>query len=182
VSRIGLKPIPLPAGVEAVVAGAKVTIQGKLGKLEYPLPAGISARVDEKRRLCLQRTAESKQVRSLHGLSRAILANHVRGVETGYEKQLEIIGVSYQCIASPKALTLKLGFANEIVLPIPEGVKVQVPNPTSISLRGADRQVVGQFAAQIRAARKPEPYKGKGVRYRGEVVPRKQGKSFVASE
>jgi len=182
VSRIGQKPIPLPTGVEATVAGSKVTIRGKLGTLEHALPPGLRASVDAQRRLVVQRSGETKEARALHGLTRALLANHVRGVEAGYEKQLEIVGVSYQCAASGKALTLKLGYANDIVLPIPEGVKVTVPNPTSVSLRGPDRQVVGHFAAQIRAARKPEPYKGKGVRYRGEVVPRKQGKSFVASE
>jgi large subunit ribosomal protein L6 len=113
---------------------------------------------------------------------RSVLQGMVKGVTQGYEKQLEIVGVSYQAAATPKSLTLKLGYANEIVLPIPAGVTLVVPNPTSITVKGASKQLVGQFAAQIRGQRPPEPYKGKGIRYRGEYVPRKQGKSFVGGE
>jgi len=180
-SRIGKKPVELPAGVEASVGSGKVVVKGKLGTLEHRLPAGIAAAV-EGGKIRVSRDSEGKEARALHGLTRAILRNMVDGVTKGYEKQLEILGVSYQASATPNAVTLKVGFANDVVLSIPAGVKVELPNPTIVIVKGADRHIVGQFAAQIRAARPPEPYKGKGIRYRGEYVERKQGKSFVASE
>jgi large subunit ribosomal protein L6 len=180
-SRIGKQPVSIPPGVEAAVRDGAVIVKGKLGTLEHRLPRGIQAKVDGGK-VVVTREGESKQARSLHGLTRAIVRNMVEGVTKGYEKQLEIVGVSYQAALAGNAVRLKIGLANDLVFPIPPGVNVEIPNPTSITVRGADRRAVGQFAAQLRAARPPEPYKGKGVRYRGEHVERKQGKSFVASE
>jgi len=180
-SRIGKQPIRLPAGVDVSVDGKNVTVKGKLGTLQQALPAGIRVAVEENTVL-VTRKRDDKTTRSFHGLVRALLANHVKGVNEGYQKQLEIVGVSYQASKSPEAVTLKVGYANEIVLKIPSGVEVDIPNPTHMTITGPDKQKVGQFAAELRAARPPEPYKGKGVRYRGEHIQRKQGKSFVGSE
>jgi len=180
-SRVGKTPIDLPAGVDVTVAGSTVTIKGKLGTLQEELPAGISAAKQENR-LIVTRQGDDKQSRALHGLARAILRNHVEGVTEGYLKEIEVHGVSYQAAVSGQTITLKLGFANEMTLKIPEGVKVECPNPTLIQIRGADRQKVGHFAAELRQLRPPEPYKGKGLRYRGEHIARKQGKSFVGGE
>jgi large subunit ribosomal protein L6 len=130
----------------------------------------------------VSRENDLKQTRACHGLMRSLLNNHVLGVSEGYKKELEIHGVSYQASASPKAVTLKVGFANEITIAIPQGVTVELPNPTRIVVTGPDKQKVGQFAAVVRSARPPEPYKGKGIRYRDERIQRKQGKSFVGSE
>jgi len=180
-SRVGKTPIDLPAGVDVTVAGRTVTIKGKLGTLQQELPAGISAAKQENR-LVVTRQGDDKQSRAMHGLARALLRNHVEGVTEGYLKEIEVHGVSYQAAVSGQTITLKLGFANEMKLKIPEGVKVECPNPTLIQIRGADRQKVGHFAAELRQLRPPEPYKGKGLRYRGEHITRKQGKSFVGGE
>jgi large subunit ribosomal protein L6 len=180
-SRVGKQPIEIPAGVDVAVAGRKVTVKGKLGTLEQELPSGIEAKT-EGARLVVTRQKDDQQSRALHGLARALLRNHVRGVSQGYVKELEIHGVSYQAAVNGQKVSLKLGYANEIRFEAPAGVKVECPNPTLMIVRGADRQKVGQFAAEIRATRPPEPYKGKGVRYKGEHVERKQGKSFVGTE
>jgi large subunit ribosomal protein L6 len=180
-SRVGKQPIDLPAGVEVAVSGRKVTVKGKLGTLEQELPRGIEAK-QEGTRLVVTRTGDDAGSRALHGLARALLRNHVRGVSQGYVKELEIQGVSYQASVSGQKISLKVGYANDVRLEAPAGVKVECPNPTLIVIRGADRQKVGQLAAEIRAMRPPEPYKGKGIRYKGEYVQRKQGKSFVGTE
>ncbi|MHC4818490.1 MAG: 50S ribosomal protein L6 [Planctomycetota bacterium] len=180
-SRIGLMPIDVPSGVDISIAGAQVTVKGKLGTLVQDLLPGIEA-AREENRLLVKRTAEDKRTRAFHGLMRALLANHVKGVHEGYRKELEIHGVSYQANVAGDKITLKLGFANEITLKIPAGVDVTCPNPTHIVVAGPDKQKVGQFAAEVRAARKPEPYKGKGIRHRGERIQRKQGKSFVGTD
>jgi large subunit ribosomal protein L6 len=180
-SRVGKQPIEIPAGVEIAVAGSKVTVKGKLGTLEQELPQGIEAKQDANK-LVVTRKRDDPQSRALHGLARALLRNHVRGVSEGYVKELEVHGVSYQAAVNGQRITLKLGYANEIRLEAPKGVKVECPNPTLIVVRGADRQKVGQFAAEIRSSRPPEPYKGKGIRFKGEHVERKQGKSFVGTE
>jgi len=176
-----LMPIEVPGGVDISIAGAQVTVKGKLGTLVQELPPGIEA-VQEENRLLVKRTAEDKRTRAFHGLARALLSNHVVGVHTGYRKELEIHGVSYQASIAGDTITLKLGYANEINLKIPAGVDVTCPNPTHIVVQGPDKQKVGQFAAEVRAARKPEPYKGKGIRHRGERIQRKQGKSFVGTD
>jgi large subunit ribosomal protein L6 len=180
-SRVGKQPIEIPTGVEVAVAGRKVTVKGKLGTLEQELPSGIEAKQDGGK-LVVTRQKDDQQSRALHGLARALLRNHVRGVSQGYLKELEVHGVSYQAAVNGQRISLKLGYANEVRFEAPAGVKVECPNPTLIVIRGADRQKVGQFAAEIRAVRPPEPYKGKGVRYKGEHVERKQGKSFVGTE
>ena len=180
-SRIGKQPIEIPSGVEIQVAGSTVTIKGKLGSLTQELPPGIQVERQENR-FVVTRTSDDRRIRAIHGLLRALIQNHVKGVVDGYRKELEIHGVSYQASVSPKEITLKVGYANEIRIAIPSGVTVECPNPTHVVVHGADKQKVGMFAAQVRAARPPEPYKGKGIRYRGEHIQRKQGKSFVGSE
>jgi large subunit ribosomal protein L6 len=180
-SRIGKQPIELPQGVEVAVAGRKVSIKGKLGTLEQQLPDGIDAK-SEGGKLVVTRQGDDKRSRALHGLARALLRNHVRGVSQGYVKELEVHGVSYQAAVQGQKVTLKVGYANDLKFEAPLGVKVECPNPTLIVVRGADRQKVGQFAAELRSTRTPEPYKGKGIRYKGEHVQRKQGKSFVGTE
>ncbi|MHC4954767.1 MAG: 50S ribosomal protein L6 [Planctomycetota bacterium] len=180
-SRIGKQPVKIPDGVEVSVAGQTVTVKGKQGTLVQELPEGISAATEENS-IVVTRERNDKNHRALHGLMRSLLKNHVIGVTDGYRIELEIHGVSYQASATPKELTLKVGYANSLKLAIPEDVKLDVPNPTHLVVSGADKQKVGQFAAEIRAQRKPEPYKGKGIRYRGEHIQRKQGKSFVGSD
>jgi large subunit ribosomal protein L6 len=180
-SRIGRLPIDVPSGVEITLATGKVTVKGKQGTLEQELPRGITV-AQEENRLLVSREKDTKRQRSVHGLVRALIANHVKGVVDGYRKDLEIHGVSYQASVSPQAITLKVGYANEIKVKIPQGVKVECPNPTLVVVTGPDKQKVGQFAAEVRSARPPEPYKGKGIRYRGEHIVRKQGKSFVGSD
>ncbi|MDH3590712.1 MAG: 50S ribosomal protein L6 [Planctomycetota bacterium] len=180
-SRIGKQPIPIPSGVDVQVAGEIVTVKGKLGTLTQQVPAGISV-ATEANQIKVTRINDEKRTRALHGLVRSLLSNNVKGVVDGYKKELEIHGVSYQASATPKEILLKVGFANTIKIAIPEGVKVELPNPTRVVVTGADKQKVGQFAAEVRATRKPEPYKGKGIRYRGEQIQRKQGKSFVGSD
>ena len=180
-SRIGTKPIHVPTGVDVKIDGNKLTVKGPKGTLEHTLPVGITIKQEENR-LQVTRSSDDKRGRVLHGLTRSLAYNMVVGVSEGYQINLEIVGVSYQAALNGNKLTLKLGFANEIVLTVPAGVDVEVPNPTAIRVTGPDKQKVGQFAAEVRSARPPEPYKGKGVRYRGEKVQRKQGKSFVGSE
>jgi large subunit ribosomal protein L6 len=174
-------PIEVPSGVDVSIAGTQVTVKGKLGTLVQEMPPGIEA-VREENRLVVKRTGEDSRTRAFHGLTRALLFNHVKGVHEGYKKELEIHGVSYQAGVVGQTITLKLGYANEITLKIPAGVEVTCPNPTHIVVAGPDKQKVGQFAAEVRAARKPEPYKGKGIRHRGERIQRKQGKSFVGTD
>jgi len=177
-SRIGSKPVKVPAGAKAAVAGNSVSVEGKLGKLDFPLPPNISVEVtgDEVR---VSRKGEERQTRALHGLTRALINNMLIGVTQGYEKKLEIVGVGYLAAVQGKQLQLRVGFAHEVHLPIPEGLNVTCPDQTHILIKGTNKQKVGQFAAEIRSVRKPEPYKGKGIRYDGEVVRRKAGKAMT---
>jgi large subunit ribosomal protein L6 len=176
-SRIGLSPIPVPSGVDISVDGAKVTVKGPKGTLSHELPESISLREDDGS-LLVERANDERQTRSLHGLSRALVANMVVGVTDGFRKDLEIVGVGYRATSKgPSSLELALGFSHAVTVDAPEGVTFDVPSPTSIGVIGIDKQVVGQVAANIRAIRKPEPYKGKGVRYAGERVLRKAGKT-----
>ncbi len=171
----------IPRGVDMKVDGLKVTMKGTKGTLELTLPTSLGLKQDDGK-LEVTRSNDVKSTRALHGLNRALLQNMVIGVTEGYERWLSIVGVSFQAALAGNKLTLKLGFANDIVHTVPAGVTVEVPNPTTLRVHGADKQKVGEFAAKIRASRKPEPYKGKGVRYRDEHVARKQGKSFVGSD
>lgn len=176
-SRIGKAPISVPAGVDISVAGRSVTVKGPKGELNIDLPEGISARVDGDQ-MILERPDDEQETRALHGLARSLVANMVTGVNDGFRKDLEIIGVGYRCAAKgTTGLELQLGFSHPITYEAPEGIEFTVPDQQKISVTGIDKQVVGQVAAEIRGFRKPEPYKGKGIRYVGEHVIRKSGKA-----
>jgi large subunit ribosomal protein L6 len=179
-SRIGKQPVAVPAGVKVGVAGQQISVEGPLGKLSWGLRPEISARYDEaKKQVLVARSDDNRQSRALHGLSRAVIQNMVVGVTKGYEKKLEIVGVGYLAAVQKGNLQLRVGFANEVHLKIPTGLTVTCPDQTHVVVKGSDKQMVGQFAAEVRAVRKPEPYKGKGVRYDGEVVRRKAGKAMT---
>ncbi|MDZ4685196.1 MAG: 50S ribosomal protein L6 [Planctomycetaceae bacterium] len=178
-SRIGKKPVPIPAGVTVQVAGQKVSVKGKHGELSHEAHPRMTVVLDDARKeLRVERPDDDRESRALHGLTRALINNMVSGVVTPFEKKLEIVGVGYQAALSGKTLTLQVGFANAIKLPVPAGVTCEVPDATHVNIKGADRQAVGQFAAEIRAVRPPEPYKGKGIKYHDERVRRKAGKAF----
>jgi large subunit ribosomal protein L6 len=179
-SRIGKKPVPVPAGVKVQIADRTVTVEGKLGKLQWEHHPKVSVAYDEQAKtLLVSRGDDERESRALHGLTRALLANMMVGVTQGYERRLEIQGVGYLAAVLGTTLQLRVGLANELQVPIPEGVKVGVPDQQHIVIQGIDKQKVGHFAASVRALRKPEPYKGKGIRYLGEPVRRKQGKAMV---
>jgi large subunit ribosomal protein L6 len=178
-SRIGKKPVPVPAGVEVTLSGEAVKVKGPAGELTHQWHPNMDVSWNaETREIQVSRPDDLRQNRALHGLTRALIANNVKGVQTPWEKKLEIQGVGYQATLQGKVLSLQVGYANVIKLPVPEGVLCEVPAPTQVIVRGADRHIVGQFAANIRRVRPPEPYKGKGIRYVGEVVRRKAGKAF----
>jgi large subunit ribosomal protein L6 len=178
-SRIGKKPVPIPAGVTVQVAGQNVSVKGKHGELKLEAHPQMTVVLDDgKKEIRVERPGDDRESRALHGLTRALINNMVNGVVTPFEKKLEIVGVGYQAALSGKTLTLQVGFANSIKLPVPAGVTCEVPDPTHVNIKGADRQAVGQFAAEIRAVRPPEPYKGKGIKYHDERVRRKAGKAF----
>ncbi len=180
-SRIGKQPIAVPGNVKVKVADGKVLVEGPLGKLELAYHRNMQVVFDDKKKaLLVTRPDDERQNRSLHGLTRSLIANMVEGVTKGYQKTLKIEGVGYQAAMDKKSVKLTVGYANAIILEPPAGVTVTVPDPTTIVVKGADKQKVGQFAAEVRASRKPEPYKGKGVRYEKEVVRRKEGKSFTS--
>lgn len=177
-SRLGKKPVAIPAGVKVGVAGRVVTIEGKLGKLTYEHRPEVSVEVDEEtKQIVCGRNGDDRADRAYHGLTRALMANMVVGVSEGYEKKLEIQGVGYLGAIAGDTLQLRVGFANEIHKKIPAELDVSCPDQTHIVVKGTDKQKVGQFAAEVRAVRKPEPYKGKGIRYEGEQVRRKAGKA-----
>ena len=176
-SRIGRAPIPVPSGVEVSVASGHITVKGPRGTLERDLHPDISVRQDDGV-LLVERPDDERRHRALHGLTRSLVNNMVVGVTEGYQRDLEIVGVGYRAVAQgPNRLELALGFSHPVVVEAPDGISFEVPAPTRISVRGIDKQAVGQIAAEIRSIRKPEPYKGKGVRYAGEVVRRKAGKA-----
>jgi large subunit ribosomal protein L6 len=176
-SRIGRSPIPLPSGVEVTVADGRITVRGPRGTLERALPPDMTIRQDDGV-LLVERPDDARQHRALHGLTRSLVNNMVVGVTAGFTRDLEIVGVGYRAAAQgPNRLELALGFSHPVVVEAPEGITFEVPAPTRISVKGNDKQAVGQVAADIRSIRKPEPYKGKGVRYAGEVVRRKAGKA-----
>ena len=180
-SRIGKQPVAYPAGVKVQVSGGKVRVEGPKGKLELDYHRNMNVQLDEAAKVIrVTRPDDERLNRSLHGLTRSLIANMVEGVTKGFEKKLKIEGIGYQARMDKKAVVLTVGYANAIEMTPPEGVAVELPDPTTIVVRGADKQAVGQFAAEIRATRKPEPYKGKGIRYDGEQVRRKEGKSFTS--
>lgn len=176
-SRIGRSPIPVPAGVEINIAGQHVTVKGPQGVLERDLPGEITLRQDDGT-LLVERPNDERHNRALHGLTRSLVHNMVVGVTNGFTKELEIVGVGYRAIAQgANRIELALGFSHPVFVDAPAGITFEVPIPTRIAVKGIDKELVGQVAANIRKIRKPEPYKGKGVRYAGEHVQRKAGKA-----
>jgi large subunit ribosomal protein L6 len=179
-SRIGKAPVQIPKGVKVAVNASNLTVEGPLGKLEHRVHPAVQVAVDQATSaLTVTRSDDNRIARSLHGLTRALVANMVEGVSKGYEKKLEIVGVGYLAALQKNVLQLRVGFANELQVPIPAGLTVTCPDQTHISIKGIDKQLVGQFAAEVRALRKPEPYKGKGIRYEAEQVRRKAGKAVT---
>ena len=176
-SRIGKSPIVVPSGVDVTVAERRVTVKGPKGSLERNIPGTITVR-QEGEELLVERPDDERQTRAMHGLVRSLVNNMVVGVTDGFTKELEIIGVGYRATAKGNdGLDLALGFSHPVIVNAPTGVTFEVPAPNRISVKGSDKELVGQVAADIRKLRKPEPYKGKGVRYLGEHVVRKAGKS-----
>jgi large subunit ribosomal protein L6 len=181
-SRIGKQPVAVPADLKVEIKGQVVKLENKKGvKLEQSFHPNMRLQYDDKQRtITVTRPDNERLNRSLHGLTRALIANMVEGLTKGFEKRLKVEGVGFQAALKGKSVELTVGFANRIVLAPPAGVTVEVPDPNTIVVKGVDKHLVGQFAANIRAAKKPEPYKGKGIRYEDEVIRRKEGKSFGA--
>ncbi len=175
-SRIGKQPVVIPAGVEVNVDGSKVTVKGPNGTLENTFSSDISVKV-EGNEVLVTRPSDDKEHRALHGLTRTLVNNMVVGVTTGYSKKLEITGVGYRVQKQGTNLVMNLGYSHQVIIPEENGITIEVPAPTEIIVKGADKQQVGQVAAVIRSKRPPEPYKGKGIRYAGEHIRRKEGKA-----
>jgi large subunit ribosomal protein L6 len=176
-SRIGKSPINVPSGVDITISGRQISVKGPKGTLEREIPGEISVRQDGET-LVVERPDEERENRAMHGLVRSLVNNMVLGVTDGFTKELEIIGVGYRAAAQgPTTLDLALGFSHPVKIEAPDGITFEVPAPNRIAVRGSDKELVGQVAADIRKLRKPEPYKGKGVRYLGEHVARKAGKA-----
>jgi large subunit ribosomal protein L6 len=178
-SRIGKRPIPIPEGVTVAVEGQTVRAQGPKGKLAQAVPAGVSVAITDNR-VVVSRASDHRTVRALHGLTRSLVSNMLTGVKTGFERKLEIVGIGYRAQLQGKNLQLALGYSHPVIFPLPEGISADIDKQTSITLRGSDKAVLGQTAAKLRALRKPDPYKGKGIRYAGEVVRKKVGKKAGA--
>jgi large subunit ribosomal protein L6 len=176
-SRIGRMPIPVPAGVEVVIDGQEVKVTGPKGELALTVVAPIAVHKDEDGTLAVTRPDDERLNRSLHGLTRTLIANMVTGVTTGYSKSLEIVGVGYRVQPKGQGLEFALGYSHSIQVDAPSGIAFTVDSATKLTVAGIDKQQVGEVAANIRKLRKPEPYKGKGIRYAGEVVRRKVGKA-----
>lgn len=175
-SRIGKKPIAIPSGVEVAVAGSNVAIKGPLGKLAWSLVPGVGVVVD-KGQILVTRSSEDRKVRALHGLVRAELSNMVQGVTKGYERSLEITGVGYKTQIQGRTMSFNVGYINPVVYEIPAGIDVKVDKQTLINVKGIDKRLVGQVAANLRAIKPPDVYKQKGVRYAGEQLRKKEGKT-----
>lgn len=175
-SRIGRKPIAIPAGVEVKMADGIVTVKGPKGELTQKIHPNMIVDI-QPGVVTVSRPNDEKQNRSLHGMSRTLIANMVEGVSNGYKKQLEIVGVGYKAQKEGKNLVMNLGYSHQVIMPEIDGITIEVPNANTIVINGCDKQKVGQFAAEVRGKRPPEPYHGKGVRYTGEVVRKKEGKT-----
>ncbi len=180
-SRIGKKPVVIPAGVQVNVDGSTVTVKGPKGELKNTFDPAISITV-EGNEIIVTRPSDVKEHRSLHGLTRTLVANMVTGVTEGFKKELQVNGVGYRVAKQGKNLVMNLGFSHQVIMPEPDGITVEVPGPNSIIVTGADKQKVGQFAAEIRIKRPPEPYKGKGIKYIDEHIRRKEGKAGKGSK
>ncbi len=180
-SRIGKKPIAIPAGVEVKINGSEVTVKGPKGTLTNTFNADIAIAIEENN-IIVTRPTDNKEHRALHGLTRTLIANMVEGCSVGYKKELEINGVGYRAQKQGKDLVMNLGYSHQVIMPEIDGITIEVPNNTSIIISGADKQKVGQFAAEVREKRPPEPYKGKGIKYVGEYIRRKEGKAAKGSK
>ena len=178
-SRIGKKPIPIPQGVKVQLDGLTVRAEGPKGKLSQMVPAGLTPKVADGT-LVIERSGEDRRVRALHGLARALVANMVTGVKDGFERKLEIVGIGYRAQMQGKAIQLALGYSHPVIFPLPDGITAEIDKQVGITLRGADKALLGETAAKLRSLRKPDPYKGKGIRYQGEVVRKKVGKKAGA--
>jgi large subunit ribosomal protein L6 len=178
-SRIGKKPIPIPPGVKVQVEGATVRAEGPKGRLTQPVPAGLTPRLADGR-IVIDRGSDDRRARALHGLARALVANMVAGVKDGFERKLEIVGIGYRAQLQGKNIQLALGYSHPVIFPLPEGITAEVDKQVSITLRGADKALLGETAAKLRALRKPDPYKGKGIKYADEYIRRKVGKKAGA--
>jgi large subunit ribosomal protein L6 len=178
-SRIGKKPIPIPDGVKVSVDGDVVRAEGPKGKLTQAIPRGVAAKL-ENDAVVLTRDGDHRTVRALHGMARALVANMVSGVKNGFERKLEIVGIGYRAQLQGRNLQIALGYSHPVIFPLPEGVTAEIDKQVSITLRGADKALLGQTAARLRALRKPDPYKGKGIKYADEVIRRKVGKKAGA--
>ena len=178
-SRVGNAPVDIPAGVEVKIDGATVTVKGSQGTLTKTFSERLTVAVDEGQ-LKVSRSDDQRESRALHGLTRALLANMVTGVSAGFSKELQTVGVGYRAALTGKSIELQVGYSNPVTIDAPEGVTFEVPEQTKIIVRGIDKEKVGQAAANIRSVRPPEPYKGKGIRYQGEHVRRKAGKTAGA--
>jgi large subunit ribosomal protein L6 len=178
-SRIGKKPISIPQGVKVRVDDGVVQAEGPKGKLSQPVPAGLSATIDNGQ-LLIGRENDARTMRALHGLTRSLVANMVTGVKDGFERKLEIVGIGYRAQLQGRNIQLALGFSHPVIFPLPEGITAEIDKQTAVTLRGADKALLGQTAAKLRSLRKPDPYKGKGIKYSDEVVRRKVGKKAGA--
>ncbi len=175
-SRIGRKPIAIPAGVDVKINGSEVTVKGPKGTLTQSFNERITVKV-EGSEILVTRPSDDKEDRALHGLTRTLVSNMVIGVTEGFKKELEVNGVGYRVQKQGKNLVMNLGFSHQVIMPEIDGITIDVPNPNAIVISGADKQMVGQFAAEVREKRPPEPYKGKGIKYAGEHIRRKEGKA-----
>jgi len=178
-SRIGKKPIPLPQGVKVAIEGQTVRAEGPKGKLSQTVPDSLAVTMAENV-LTVSRSSDHRTVRALHGLMRSLIANMVHGVKDGFERKLEIVGIGYRAQLQGKSLQLALGYSHPVIFPLPEGIQAEVDRQVSITIKGADKALVGQTAAKLRALRKPDPYKGKGIKYADEYIRRKVGKKAGA--
>ena len=179
-SRIGKAPVTIPSGVKVKIEGPQLHIEGPKGKLSIVVPDSLTVNQDQQH-LKVERQGEESSDKAMHGLYRALINNMVQGVVSGFSKELEIVGVGYRAQLQGKQLSLSVGFSHPVVMDIPQGITVEVPKPTVVIVRGFDKQLVGQFAANLRRVAPPEPYKGKGIKYAGEMIRRKAGKAATGS-
>ena len=175
-SRVGKKEIPIPKGVEVSLEGQRAFVKGPKGSLETPISPGITMKVDGGL-VRLERSSEDRKIRAFHGLTRALLANGIKGVSEGFKRELDIVGVGYRAEVKEKEVVFQLGYSHPINFPIPDGISIQIDKSGHVVIEGIDKQKVGQVAAEIRGLRKPDPYKGKGIKYSDEIIRRKAGKA-----
>ena len=180
-SRIGKKPITIPAGVDVTINGQDITVKGPKGTLNYTFHSDITVAI-EGTEISVSRPSDVKEHRAMHGLTRTLIANMITGVTDGYKKELEINGVGYRAQKQGNNLVMNLGYSHQVIIPEIDGISIEVPAPNKIIVSGADKQMVGQFAADVRKKRPPEPYKGKGIKYVDEYIRRKEGKAAKGSK